>query len=120
LDSKAGFVADSGPRFGLPGLRYRFALGKVIYDKTKPIGVIAINHLDIDACVCHPAGDHSELAGNVLPQLLNENFANIEDLDPYNFESFTGGLSILEKEMHRRLAVGDPTASALDTYTGGT
>ena len=82
--------------------------------------MIAVNDLDIHARVGHAAGDHAQLAGNILSEFLNEHLANIEDLDADILLTRFSRFAVLEKKMHRRLTIRDPTAAALDANAGRT
>lgn len=92
----------------------------MIDDETKLVRMIAVNDLDIHTRVSHSPSDHAQLAGNVLPQLLHENLADIDDLDTDVFERFAGSLAVLEQKMHVPDAIHHPTATTFDTYAGST
>jgi hypothetical protein len=80
--------------------------------------MVAVDDLDIDSGIRHPARDLSELSRHILSQLLREDLANIEHLDPNVFERASSSFAIFEKKMHIALSVDDPTAAAFDAHTG--
>src|SRR5687768_11344326 len=78
--------------------------------------VVAVQHLDIDSRLGHPAGEQAELPGHVLLQTLNQDLPLREHLDPGRFESPAGGGAIGNQEMGDAPAVHDPGSSALDAH----
>jgi hypothetical protein len=64
-----------------PGIGHGFAFFEVVDNEYELVGVVAVNDLDIHAGVGHAASDLSQLAGLVLPQPLNQDFLNAENLD---------------------------------------
>ena len=103
----------TGPRLGnlLPSR-------EVVHDKDQLMGMVAVQNLDVDASLCHPAREPTELTGHVLLQPLNEHVPFREDLDARRFQRLAGGGSVREEEMSDPFAAYDPGPSAFDAHPG--
>ncbi len=76
--------------------------------------VIAVENLDVDASVGHPAADLAELAGFVLPETLDEHLTYGEHAKAGGDEGVPRRGPVGHKEVGRAAAVDDPGAATLD------
>jgi hypothetical protein len=101
-----------------PRLRNLTPTREIVYDQNQLVIVVAVEDLDIDAGVSHPAREQTELAGHVLLQSLNEHLSILENPDASFLERRAGGRSVHEKEVGYAAAVHHPSSSALDAHPG--
>src|SRR5688500_20225812 len=78
--------------------------------------MVAVQHLDIDSRLGHPAGEQAELPGHVLLQPLDQDLSLRQHLDPGRLESPAGGGAIGKQEMGEAPPGHHPGPSALDAH----
>jgi hypothetical protein len=79
--------------------------------------VVAVKDIDIDSCLCHAARELAELAGFVLPQALNEDFALVKYPNARRLERAPGGCPVVEQKVGYPLAIHGERTPALDADT---
>jgi hypothetical protein len=76
--------------------------------------VIALKTTDADACFGHPPRDFPELAGLLLVQRLDQNFAHARDRDTRCFQGLARDMPVDEEELSDSGAVFRECAAAFD------
>ena len=113
-------ASNAGAALAGPRLRNLSPSCEVIDDQDQLVIVVAVEDLDVDAGLRHPAREQAELTGHVLLQSLNEHFPFREDSDAGGLERLAGGGSVSKEEMSDASAVHDPGPSPLDAHSGAT
>ena len=80
--------------------------------------VVAVEDLDVDSGLSHPAREFAELTGFSLVQSLDHDVALFDDADAGCFERAASGRPIFEEEVGDSLTVDNERASALDAHSG--
>ncbi len=101
-----------------PRVRHRPRLRRVVDDEDQLVIVVAIEDLDVDAGVRHPAADLAELTWLGLVEPLDDNVSLRQNRDSGILERAPGGGSVLEEEVGHATALDDERAAALDADTG--
>jgi len=97
-------------------LRDRSSLRDVVNDKDELVIVVAVERLDVNARLGHPARDLAELTRFRLVQSLDKDIAFFQDVDACRFERSASGSPIFEEEVANTLAVDNESASTLDAH----
>lgn len=79
--------------------------------------VVAVEDLDVDARVGHPARNLAELTWRSLVQSLDQDLPFFQNMDACRFKRFASGRAILEEKVRNALAVDNEGASALDAHS---
>jgi hypothetical protein len=81
------------------------------------VGVVAVQHLNVDARLSHAPRQHPELPWHRLVQPLHDHLPLRQHADPCRLERCARGASVLGQEVGDAAAVHDPGAAAFDAHT---
>jgi len=107
---------SSGLRLAGPRVGNLAPAGEIVHDQDQLMVVVAVQNLDVDARLGHPARQQAELTGQVLLQSLNQHFPLGENLNAGRFQRPAGARSVGKEKMGHALPGHDPGPSTFDAH----
>jgi len=78
--------------------------------------MIAVEDLDVDAILGHPAGQLPELSRDGLVEALRDDLSHTRDADARRFKGVPCGVAIFEQEVGYSLTLDDERSTALHAH----
>ena len=82
--------------------------------------VVAVEHLDVDACFSHPSSELAQLTWNGLFESLDHHIALGDHPNTCVLERRARGVAVGKEEVRDPAPVDDPSPSAFDTHASTT